>query len=51
LDNDRKLIGTLSTTDLILADPTAKLSEVMKTKIVSINVNESQEEAVFMMAR
>ena len=51
LDNDRKLIGTLSVTDLILADPTAKLSDVMKTKIVSIDVNESQEEAVFMMAR
>lgn len=51
LDNDRKLIGTLSVTDLILASPTAKLSEVMKTKIVSIDVNESQEEAVFMMAR
>ena len=51
LDNDRKLIGTLSVTDLILANPTAKLSEVMKTKIVSIDVNESQEEAVFMMAR
>jgi len=51
LDNDRKLIGTLSVTDLILANPTAKLSEVMKTKIVSIDVNENQEEAVFMMAR
>ena len=51
LDNDRKLIGTLSVTDLILADPTAKISDVMKTKIVSIEVNESQEEAVFMMAR
>lgn len=51
LDNDRKLIGTLSVTDLILASPTAKLSEVMKTKIVSIDVNESQEEAVFMMGR
>ncbi|NCB25786.1 MAG: magnesium transporter [Bacteroidia bacterium] len=51
LDTDRKLIGTLSVTDLILSDPTAKLSEVMKTKIVSIDVNESQEEAVFMMAR
>lgn len=51
LDTDRKLIGTLSVTDLILSDPTAKLSEVMKTKIVSIDVNESKEEAVFMMAR
>lgn len=51
LDTDRKLIGTLSITDLILADLTAKLSEVMKTNIVRIDVNESQEEAVFMMAR
>ncbi|MDY0290597.1 MAG: magnesium transporter [Sphaerochaeta sp.] len=51
LDNDKKLIGTLSVTDLILADPTARLSDVMKSKIVSIDVNESQEEAVFMMAR
>jgi len=51
LDNDKKLIGTLSVTDLILSEPTARLSDVMKTKIVSIDVNENQEEAVFMMAR
>ncbi len=51
LDTERKLIGTLSVTDLILADPKAKISDVMKTKSISIDVNESQEEAVFMMAR
>ncbi|MBI9096555.1 MAG: hypothetical protein JEY71_16960 [Sphaerochaeta sp.] len=43
LDNDNRLIGTLSNTALILAYPTAKLSEVMKTKIVSIDANESHE--------
>ncbi|MDT4763437.1 magnesium transporter [Sphaerochaeta sp. PS] len=51
LDNEKKLIGTLSVTDLILSDPDKRLSEVMRTKVVSINVHEDQEEAVFMMAR
>jgi len=51
LDNGRKQIGTLSATDLILADPTAKRSEVMKTKAINISAKESQEEVVFKKAR
>jgi len=51
IDNERKLIGTLPITDLILASPEKTLGEVMRSQVVSIKVDVDQEEAVYMMAR
>lgn len=51
IDNERKLIGTLPITDLILTSPEKTLGEVMRTQVVSIKVDADQEDAVYMMAR
>jgi magnesium transporter len=50
-DSQRRLVGTLPITDLILTNPEKKLTEVMRTPVVSIPVEADQEEAVYMMAR
>ncbi len=51
IDGQRRLVGTLPITDLILTSPEKKLEEVMRAPVVSISVDTDQEEAVFMMAR
>ena len=51
IDGQRRLVGTLPITDLILTSPEKKLEEVMRTPVVSISVDTDQEEAVYMMAR
>ncbi|MFA5468103.1 MAG: magnesium transporter [Sphaerochaetaceae bacterium] len=51
IDNQRRLVGTLPITDLILSPPDKKLSEVMRSPVVSIKVDADQEEAVYMIAR
>ena len=45
VDDDRRLIGFVSLKDLIIAKPSLKVSEIMHKDIISINVNEDQEEA------
>lgn len=45
VDDDRRLIGFVSLKDLIIAKPFSKVSEIMHKDVISINVNEDQEEA------
>ena len=51
IDGQRRLVGTLPITDLILTSPEKKLEEVMRAPVVSISVDTDQEEAVYQMAR
>ncbi|MCK5941134.1 MAG: magnesium transporter, partial [Planctomycetes bacterium] len=45
LDRDGKLVGFVSLRDLILADPEAKIEQVMKSDLVSVTADADQEEA------
>ncbi|MEE9199973.1 MAG: magnesium transporter, partial [Candidatus Brocadiales bacterium] len=44
-DNTRKLIGVLSLRDLILASPTKKIGDIMKTIVSSVKTTDDQEVA------
>ena len=43
-DADGKLTGTVSLKDLFLADPKAKVSEIMRSDVISVEVEEKREE-------
>ena len=45
IDNTRKLIGVLSLRDLILAPPTKKIGDIMKTIVSSVKTTDDQEVA------
>ena len=45
VDKKERLIGVLSLRDLILAKPDANISEIMEEDVVSVFVDEDQEEA------
>jgi len=45
------LVGVLSLRDLIVANPQARLGEIMETKVVSVNVRQSGQEAARLVAR
>ncbi|MFK7739652.1 MAG: magnesium transporter [Planctomycetota bacterium] len=49
LDGDGKLLGFVSLRDLILADDSEKVDELMKTDLVSITADADQEEAARMI--
>ena len=51
LDAERKLLGLISLRDLILARPTALVADLMQTDIISVLVEEPQEEVVQKLAR
>jgi len=51
LDAERKLLGLISLRDLILARPTALVSDLMQRDIISVLVEEPQEEVVQKLAR
>lgn len=44
VDDDRKLLGVVSLRDLILADPSTKISDLMTEDVVSGEVGEDQED-------
>jgi len=51
VDDARRLIGFVSLRDLILAKPSAIISEIMEQDVVSIQVDKDQEEAALKLAR
>ncbi len=44
VDSQERLVGVLSLRDLILAEPLTKLEEIMIRDVVTVNVDEDQEE-------
>jgi magnesium transporter len=45
IDGQRRLLGTVSLRELILASPDTQVRELMRTEVVSVSVDESQEQA------
>lgn len=50
-DRKRKLLGVLSLKDLVLAQPRARLGEIMQDRLVSVNVHDSQDQVAQMVAK
>lgn len=51
LDQDERLLGTLSLKDLIIADPTARIWDVMEHNVVTVDVHRPQEEVARTVAK
>lgn len=51
LDDDRKLVGTLSLRDLILARPDASVSDLMTSDVLAVHVDVEQEEVARLISR
>jgi len=51
LDSERKLVGFISLRDLILANPTSLVSELMQRDVISVRVDEPIEQVVQKLAR
>lgn len=51
LDEARRLLGFISLRDLILARPTAVLSEIMTRDVISVRVDDDQEDVVSELQR
>jgi magnesium transporter len=51
LDPERRLVGSVSLRDLILAKPTALVSDLMQRDVISVRVDDPSEEAVDKLAR
>lgn len=51
IDKDRKLKGTVSLGELILAAPSKKLSEIMDTQVQSVYALNDREDAVYKFSR
>jgi magnesium transporter len=51
LDAERKLLGFVSLRDLILAKPTALVSELMQRDVISVRVEDPRDKVVELLAR
>ncbi len=51
LDEKQQLVGFVSLRDLILADPQAKVKDVMTTDLISVRPDQDQEEVAQLMAK
>ncbi len=51
LDQRRKLIGTVSLRDLLLADPDATIGSIMSENVVTIKTLDDQEDAAYMFKK
>lgn len=51
VDNDKKLVGIVSYRDLLLADLTQKIEDIMKMKIVTVDAMMDQEEVAGIIRR
>ncbi|MGA3085208.1 MAG: CBS domain-containing protein [Thermodesulfobacteriota bacterium] len=51
LDGDNKLIGVLGTQDLLMAEPSDKLEDVMNTQVISLDFTDSIAKASEMFTR
>src|SRR5262245_48892942 len=51
VDQDRKLVGLVSLRELILAKPTALVSDIMQREVIAVRVDQDQEEAAKELAK
>lgn len=51
VDRDGRLVGVTSLYDLLRANPTAIVSEVMSTDVITVHVDDDQEEVARLMSR
>ena len=51
LDDQHHLDGVVSLRDLILADPHARVGDIMRTNVISVNTNDDQEEVAKMFSK
>jgi magnesium transporter len=51
VDNEEHLIGVISLKDLIFASPSTKILEYMHTRVVSVQVDESQDEVAQLVSK
>lgn len=51
IDAERRLLGTVSLRELIVAAPMSRVSELMKTELVSVKVDAPREEAVQLISK
>ncbi|SDN98580.1 magnesium transporter [Alkalicoccus daliensis] len=51
IDEDKKLVGVVSYRDLLLADNSQKIEDVMYGRVVKVDVYEDQEEAAKLISR
>ena len=50
-DDDNHLIGVFSLSDLIMAQPEVKVTEFMQKRVVSVNLNDDQDEVAQVVAK
>lgn len=51
VDDDMRLVGTVSLRKVVLADPGAYIGSIMDPEVISVNANADQEEAARLMSR
>lgn len=51
LDENHRLLGFLSLRDLILAKPTTQVADIMQREVISVRVDQDQEEAARVLAK
>jgi magnesium transporter len=51
LDHDRRLLGFVSLRELILANPSALVRDIMQQEVISVRVDEDQEKVAKILAR
>ena len=51
IDEEKKLVGVLSYRDLILAEPEEEIEHIMYERVISVNVEDDQEEVARVIAR
>jgi magnesium transporter len=51
LDNESHLTGVLSLRDLVLAQPSTPISEIMETRVVTVDLLDSQEECAQLISK
>ncbi len=49
LDSNRRLIGTISLRELILANPERRIDQLMKTDLLTVTLDEDQENVAYMI--
>lgn len=51
VDKENRLVGVVSLRELILSAPPTKVADIMRTEVVSVNVNTDQEEVARIVAK
>ncbi|SHG91277.1 magnesium transporter [Tepidibacter thalassicus] len=51
IDKDQKLVGVISLRELIIAKPNSLIEDIMSEKVISVNVNDDQEEVAKLVSK